>query len=81
MLEGPCGYGPSPWTSELLSSEGCPFGVCSVLRVIPMEILVCGDAFKLIRAVPLDGADVRIIRKPSLGELSTEEVEAQLTLR
>jgi len=27
------------------------------------------------------GADVRIIRKPSLGELSTEEVEAQLTLR
>ena len=53
---------------HLIAATGCP---SVVLYSHASDPALCAQR----------GPDVRIIRKPSLGELSTEEVEAQLTLR
>ena len=53
---------------HLIAATGCP---SVVLYSQASDPALCAQR----------GPDVRIIRKPSLGELSTEEVEAQLTLR
>ena len=53
---------------HLIAATGCP---SVVLYSHASDPTLCAQR----------GADVRIIRRPSLGELSTEEVEAQLTLR
>ncbi len=53
---------------HLIAATGCP---SMVLYSHASDPALCAQR----------GPDVRIIRKPSLGELSTEEVEAQLTLR